>query len=166
MDVNRFPLQIFMFYEQELLTSGFVRKYITNKAHTLSFSSIPNDIIKLFAEWFCLVEFENIDDKTEEIFKIISYIYHTGKPPVKRLIRSNNRKKTIKLKLSSDFITYEVVQKAKEIYKLQCPRYIQGPLKESNIMYFISARNVNDNIPFFSNVVDSYNRARVVSKFR
>eukprot|EP01083_Nonionella_stella_P219663 786627_1 len=62
--VNRFPLQISMFYEQELLTSGYVRKCIKNETKISSFSFIPKDIIKLFAEWFCLVEFENIDDKT------------------------------------------------------------------------------------------------------
>ena len=80
----------------------------------------------------------------------MKYCYENGSPPTNNSIDAGS------INLKSDLISDNIIEQEIKRYKKQTPGIIQTVSKEPDVMYFLSARSVNNGFPFLSNVVDSY----------
>eukprot|EP01084_Bolivina_argentea_P083662 151475_1 len=172
-DRYTFPLERALYYEHELLTFGYIRRYLKKNTNGENNDEIPFeipiDLIKLFARWFCLIDVKPLNDEesiAKEIFNIIQYIHKFGKAPPIQSIRKKNILNINELKVTRDYITDELLSRSKNIYSKQCPFWYQGPSKETTIVYFIATRELNNGFSFLQTMIDCYNRCRVISKWK
>lgn len=167
---ENFPLEKALYYEHELLTFGYIRRYLINNDQQIDFE-IPLDLIKLFAQWFSIIdnirEYKTDKEREEEIFSILKYIQeHEGKPPQLKSIRFANLIDVSKMKVTRNDITDEILARSKQMYQKAVPLWFEGPSKEQSILFFIAVREINDgDWSFLQLMIDCYNRTRALSKW-
>ena len=105
-DINYFPLNGAIYYEYDLLLNGYVKQSNKTKNND-NFPILPKDLVKLITHWIEVVE---IEDKNDKIYRILLYIYETGEAPSNKFIRERNIFKNYSLKLSSEYITNDIIK--------------------------------------------------------
>eukprot|EP01084_Bolivina_argentea_P053116 97512_1 len=107
---------------------------------------------------------KKIDDETarnDKVLSILKYCVEKRKLPTQVMPTFDLNK----LNLKKGKVTEKVIGDTKTKYLEQVPEISDACAKEPDVLYFLSARDVNSQFPVLPSLVDSYTRYRALTKF-